>query len=384
MNGYCWNKPCTLFNVQNYNGSLNKFDSLDTRLYCKCGGALYIEPYIEKKEEEKMDIQTGICLNCANLISEDLSKKPLNEIKCNHCNSTDFILIDLNVLSSKNTKNSRNIMLLVGPTGAGKNYLQNGLKDLNYVNVPSVTTRKLREGEEEGIDYITISNKEFDGMLKNNKLCECIDFGPSKYGVSVKVLVNLLWNTYHNLIIIVEPNGYKQMLNWFLSNPRFIVPLNITISSVFLDIPRSERFLNMLKDTSKINFYYSMQQALENIIIPDRNNLGLDEQKDIDLFIGHLDNILNRLVRNGDNISNEFKLANGDIQELIKQLALENITVSSHILTSKENVNEFILSKKNEKYNFNNLFEDIKKIEDAEILYKLFELVKNKITSKEK
>ena len=319
-----------------------------------------------------------LCLNCGSYVGT-LNDDPTRDCGCG--NKTEFLNVPDSLAMHEKT---RKIFFLIGPTGAGKNFVTGKLKDLGFENVPSVTTRGPREGEIPGEDYVYISTEAMERLKDSNLLCEYIKYGSGEYGVSREILLHKLWLGDKNLIIIVEPNGYKQILNWFVSNPRFIVPLNITLSSVFLDIPRSERFLNMLKDTSKINFYYSMRQALENIIMTDRNNLGLDEQKDIDLFIGHLDNILNRLVRNGDNISNEFKLANGDIQELIKQLALENITVSSHILTSKENVNEFILSKKNEKYNLTNLVEDIKKIEDAEILYKLFELVKNKITSKEK
>ena len=96
--GYCYNKKCRLFNTKN---NSEKLDRIDTKLYSECNRCAFIKPQIENE----MDIQAGICLNCANIISEDLNRISLNEFKCNHCNSNDFIIIDLNVMNTKNTKN---------------------------------------------------------------------------------------------------------------------------------------------------------------------------------------------------------------------------------------------------------------------------------------
>lgn len=76
------------------------------------------------------------------------------------------------------------LIVLSGPSGAGKNTLMNAvfpsIPQLNYS--VSVTTRPPREGEQEGVDYFFVSNEEFDQMLVNDELLEHADFCGNRYG----------------------------------------------------------------------------------------------------------------------------------------------------------------------------------------------------------
>lgn len=67
-----------------------------------------------------------------------------------------------------NIKNEK--VILVGPSGSGKDHLLRGLikMDLNYH--PKITTRPKRRMENQGIEYDFITNKRFQSLLESNKI----------------------------------------------------------------------------------------------------------------------------------------------------------------------------------------------------------------------
>lgn len=320
-----------------------------------------------EESKEEREVVGVLCKHCGNLINDKNSTNP-----CLKCGETERIPVFS--MDAVNNEIARNIILLVGPTGSGKNYLHEKLKELNYVNVPSITTRDLWNGEIEGDDYIKVTNDEFTTMLNNNTFCEYVNFGPAKYGVSIRVLVDLLWNTNHNLVIIVEPNGYEQMLKWFASYPQFIQPLNLKIIRVFLNISRSERFINLLKDIPAIRFKYSLQQAFENTI-HDGNAINADESYDLEIFKGHLETILARLVRNGDSIASDFSEVDIRCQHYILKIMGNKIPIFLNIIRSKSDMDDFILSVKKENFEIDKLLEEIDAIEDKSVLQDLVRII---------
>lgn len=65
------------------------------------------------------------------------------------------------------------LFIISGPSGAGKGTIcRELLKDSNIVFSVSMTTRKPREGEVEGVDYFFVSREEFDKALEQDALLE--------------------------------------------------------------------------------------------------------------------------------------------------------------------------------------------------------------------
>jgi guanylate kinase len=60
--------------------------------------------------------------------------------------------------------------IILGQTGSGKSYLISGLTKLGEKYAPKITTRPVRDGEVNGVDYCFISNHEFEKMLDLNKI----------------------------------------------------------------------------------------------------------------------------------------------------------------------------------------------------------------------
>jgi len=61
-------------------------------------------------------------------------------------------------------------VILVGPSGSGKDYLLRGLVKKNLKYQPKITTRPRRNLETEGIEYNFLDNKKFQSLLESNQI----------------------------------------------------------------------------------------------------------------------------------------------------------------------------------------------------------------------
>ena len=61
---------------------------------------------------------------------------------------------------------------IIGKNGAGKTYLANRLNQLGFQRVVGYTTRPMREGEINGVDYFFITKEEFEEHIRNNEFVD--------------------------------------------------------------------------------------------------------------------------------------------------------------------------------------------------------------------
>lgn len=68
----------------------------------------------------------------------------------------------------------QSIVCIIGAGGTGKDTIKKYLleKNSNYKVLLPVTTRPMRDNEEDGVDYMFTDNKTFDTMIKDNILLE--------------------------------------------------------------------------------------------------------------------------------------------------------------------------------------------------------------------
>jgi guanylate kinase len=116
----------------------------------------------------------------------------------------EFLLI-------KNSRIIGKLLVVSGPSGVGKSTITNRLRaDERFWISVSVTTRVMRTGEVDGIDYIFVSEDKFNQMIEDNQFLEWADFAGSKYGTPKKAVEEALQDG-KNVILEIELNGARQV-----------------------------------------------------------------------------------------------------------------------------------------------------------------------------
>lgn len=104
------------------------------------------------------------------------------------------------------------LIVLSGPSGAGKNSLLNAVlprvPDLRYS--VSVTTRPPRKGEKEGVNYFFVDDKEFDELIQGNDLLEWAEFCEHRYGTPRQFVDECLANG-ETVITDLDIQGARQI-----------------------------------------------------------------------------------------------------------------------------------------------------------------------------
>ena len=103
-------------------------------------------------------------------------------------------------------------IIISAPSGTGKTTICNSLREI----VPSLkftishTTRKIREGEVDGIDYIFISKKEFENKIKNNDFLEWAQVHGNYYGTSLES-ADATINKGYDTLLEIDIQGVKSL-----------------------------------------------------------------------------------------------------------------------------------------------------------------------------
>lgn len=239
------------------------------------------------------------------------------------------------------------LLLLTGGTGSGKNWLVNNLDGI-FQNIPSVTDRNQRDGEIPGVDYKYITTDNFKEIENLGFLIESVKFGSNLYGVESQELLDKLFNERIGGVLIVEPGGLLQVLLWLKKHNKCIQ--NLKIEQVYLDIPRVVRFRNILGE-----------------LIAKGEELDKAQET-----------ALNRIIRNGDNIPDDYKKMDPKISEAINELKSCGFTVSRHEIKNKDEMKKFVDSYKKDELDMmvDNLVETAQKFELS------FDELMDKVTNK--
>ncbi|AZB42884.1 guanylate kinase [Bacillus sp. FJAT-42376] len=109
------------------------------------------------------------------------------------------------------------LIVLSGPSGVGKGTVRKEIfsqDDTKFHYSISVTTRKPRTGEVDGIDYFFKSRDEFEEMIKNDKLLEWAEFVGNYYGTPVDYVEKTL-SEGKDVFLEIEVQGALQVRKAF-------------------------------------------------------------------------------------------------------------------------------------------------------------------------
>ena len=107
------------------------------------------------------------------------------------------------------------LIILSGPSGVGKGTVRKYImkeNDLRIVYSISMTTRKPRRKEIDGVDYYFVSNEDFNRHIKNDDFLEWAEFVDHRYGTP-KSYVEELRKKGKNVFLEIEVNGANQVLS---------------------------------------------------------------------------------------------------------------------------------------------------------------------------
>lgn len=105
------------------------------------------------------------------------------------------------------------LTILCGPTGSGKTTIQNELGKRGYKEIVSYTTRPIRPGEIQDVDYHFVSYDTFLEMQDNHEFAE-VESYPKKrlYGTLMKDIKEAV-RSDDNYVVVVTPNGMRAITN---------------------------------------------------------------------------------------------------------------------------------------------------------------------------
>jgi len=181
------------------------------------------------------------------------------------------------------------LVILSGVSGAGKDTIKKELiKTMDeVVSLPSLTSRKPRVGEEEGVQYHFITKEEFEKKIEEGEFYEYDLHHENYYGTSKKLL-NEKINSGKIIVKDIEVNGTENLVR-LLKNDTKIV-------TIFLKVDEEE---------------------LRNRLINRGDNLT---QEEIDLRIGRLKYEESKIINydyviNNNNFEKTVKIIKTIIEE---------------------------------------------------------------------
>tara|TARA_B100001167_G_scaffold160378_1_gene107893 strand:+ start:1462 stop:2022 length:561 start_codon:yes stop_codon:yes gene_type:complete len=161
-----------------------------------------------------------------------------------------------------NKKNT--IFLISGPSGVGKDTVIKTLNESNsnIKNIVTITTRKIRVNEINNKDYIFVNKKEFENLIKKNKLIEWSEVYGNFYGVP-KDQINQNLKNQNKIIIKTDIQGVKKLKQKF-----------INATTIFIMPPDVRTLLNRLKSRKT--------DSVEDIT--KRSNIAIKEIEEKKMF----------------------------------------------------------------------------------------------------
>lgn len=130
------------------------------------------------------------------------------------------------------------LIVISGPSGAGKDTIINKVVEDEkniWVSV-SATSRQIRPGEKEGVNYFYFSKEEFEEKIKDNYFLEFAKYAENYYGTPKEKIIEKL-EEGKDVVLVIEIEGAKKI--------KELVPEAIFI---FIMPPSEKELLKRLKN----------------------------------------------------------------------------------------------------------------------------------------
>ena len=109
------------------------------------------------------------------------------------------------------------LIVLSGPSGVGKGTVRKEIFDdptTSYKYSISMTTRQMREGEVNGVDYFFKTKEEFEALIQEDQFIEYAEYVGNYYGTPVQYVKDTIAEG-HDVFLEIEVEGAKQVRKKF-------------------------------------------------------------------------------------------------------------------------------------------------------------------------
>jgi guanylate kinase len=136
------------------------------------------------------------------------------------------------------TENLIKMLILVGPSYCGKTHLQERLLKIgNFKRIISSTSRKMREGEKDGIHYFFRDRIEMLKKLENDRFLQSVEYGGNIYGTEMHLYEDLI-NSETTGIFVATPEAINDTID-MLKTRGISVDMSVVYFAVSDDLLRS-------------------------------------------------------------------------------------------------------------------------------------------------
>lgn len=158
------------------------------------------------------------------------------------------------------------MLIILGESGSGKTTLQKYIcEHSNMERVVSSTTRPIRNGEENGVDYYFLKDEEYTKLADRGFFVEKAEYNSWKYAVDVGQIAD-------NKVAVLTPHGLRIVKKYIEENN-----LDVKITSVYLKVDKISRLIKLLKRDGEERMWESIRRTMSDIGQFD----GIEDEVDI-------------------------------------------------------------------------------------------------------
>lgn len=145
------------------------------------------------------------------------------------------------------------MIIILGESGSGKTTLQKYICDhTDMGRVVSCTTRPIRNGEENGIDYYFLNDDEYAKLEERGLFVEKAEYNSWKYAIDVEQIND-------NKIAVLTPHGLRMVKKYIEEHN-----LDIKITSIYLKVDKISRFIKLLKRDGEEGIWESIRRIMSD------------------------------------------------------------------------------------------------------------------------
>lgn len=176
------------------------------------------------------------------------------------------------------------LIVLSGPSGVGKGTVRKAIFDSEgneFEYSISMTTRQMREGEREGIDYFFRSREEFEELIRTGKMLEHAEYVGNYYGTPLDY-VNQTLDEGKDVFLEIEVQGAMKVKDKvpdgvfiFLTPPDFEELKSRIVNRGTDDMSVIEERMKVAKEEVEMMRHY------DYAVVNDKVELAVDRIKKI-------------------------------------------------------------------------------------------------------